>query len=58
MAKSKSIFTAWYCKDCNKMGYTSKYIKSAEGVLTKKVKFCSKCKKRTEHGKKDIKKSN
>ncbi len=59
MARGKSTFCSWYCGDCNKMNYVTTYNKRGqEEAMKTKKKYCDKCRKHTEHKRKDIKKAN
>ncbi|OGJ47439.1 50S ribosomal protein L33 [Candidatus Peregrinibacteria bacterium RIFOXYA2_FULL_41_18] len=56
MARGKSTFCTWYCKECNTGNYITTYNKREnETTLKLKSKFCKKDRKHTEHKRKDTK---
>ncbi len=58
MAKAKSQNCTWYCKECNKANYISKYNKTNNDKIKKELnKFCNQCKATTLHKRKDTKKA-
>ncbi len=58
MAKGKSQYCTWYCKDCNRANYITYYDKRRNDEIVKELKkFCPQCRKHVEHKRKDTKKA-
>ena len=59
MAKGKSQYCTWYCTECNAPNDVTYYDKRRDGEIVKEIKkFCSSCRKRVVHKRKDTKKGN
>ncbi|MFA7685625.1 MAG: 50S ribosomal protein L33 [Candidatus Gracilibacteria bacterium] len=57
MAKGKSQYCTWYCKECNRANYVTYYDKRRNEEIVKELnKFCPGCRKHVEHKRKDTKK--
>lgn len=59
MAKGKSTFASWYCKDCNTQKKTTAYNKKNNDKIAKELSmFCKHCRKHVDFKRKDTKKGN